>query len=259
MQSITTVTYDTYAALNWQFMGATPDTTITIPSSGNARNAQRWAIHVFRDVDSTTPWDVTSTTASGTATGRPNPPSINPSTAGAWVLWLGSSAAGTGSAYTAPTDFAADWLGGTQVDTADCMNGFGYYTGWTTGAYDPAAITAGGTTNAADSWVAKTSVLRPKAAVTHATTGALTGPGSAIVGSASSATTRASSGALTGQGAAVAGTAARTRAHPTTGALTGPGAALAGSADRQDAPAGVIHDTSGALAGQGFPIPALDT
>ena len=160
-QSQLGTTYDAYAQLNWKVQGSTPDTTLTIPSSGSARNAQRWAIHVFRGVNSTTPWDVTSTTASGTASGRPNPPSITPSTAGAWILWLGHSAAATGAAYTAPTDFATNWLGGTTSDTADDMDGFGYYTGWTSGAYDPAAITAGGTTNAADAWVAKTAVLRP--------------------------------------------------------------------------------------------------
>ena len=160
-QSQLGTTYDSYAQLNWMVQGSTPDTTITIPSSGSARNAQRWAIHVFRGVDQTTPWDVTSTTASGTASGRPNPPSITPSTSGAWILWLGHSSAATGTAYTAPTDFATNWRGGTTSDTADDMDGFGYYTGWTSGAYDPAAITAGGTANAADSWVAKTAVLKP--------------------------------------------------------------------------------------------------
>ena len=162
-QSQLGTTYDSYAQLNWMVQGSTPDTTITIPSSGSIRNAQRWAIHVFRGVNQTTPWDVTSTTASGTASGRPNPPSITPSTAGAWILWLGHSSAATGTAYTAPTGFSTNWLGNTTADTADDMDGFGYYTGWTSGAYDPAAISAGGTTNAADSWVAMTAVLKPAA------------------------------------------------------------------------------------------------
>lgn len=168
-QSQLGTTYDAYSMLNWMVQSSV-DTTITIPSSGSARNAQRWAIHVFRDVDTSNPWDVASTTASGTASGRPNPPSIDPSSSGAWILWLGSSSAATGAAYTAPTDFATNWLGGTQVDTADCMNGFGYYTGWTSGTYDPAAITAGGTTNAADAWVAKTAVLKPYVAPPPSTT-----------------------------------------------------------------------------------------
>ena len=160
-RSNTGATYYSYQQYSYKFMGSTPDTEITIPSSGATRNAQRWAVHVFRNVDTTTPLDVTTVYASGTASGRPNPGAITPATTGAWILWLGSSAAATGAAYTAPTDFATNWLGDTQSDNYDCMDGFGYYTGWSSGQYDPAAITAGGTTNAADTWVAETVVLRP--------------------------------------------------------------------------------------------------
>lgn len=162
MQSQTGVTNYAYAQLSWKVMTSTPDTSITIPSSGNARNAQSWAVHVFRGVDASTPFDVASQNATGTATGRPDPAAITPSTAGAWILWLGASAAGTGATYTAPTDFSAGWLTDTEVDTYDSMLGAGYYTGWTSGAYNPAAISAGGTTGSTDSWVAKTSALRPK-------------------------------------------------------------------------------------------------
>lgn len=159
--SVVATTYDTYSRVSYKIQGSTVDTTITIPSSGSARNAQRWVVHVFRGVDSTTPMDVTATYATGTGTGRPNPAAIEPTTAGAWIAAFYASAAGTGAAYTAPTDFATDWLGGTTVDTADVMTGGGYYTGWTSGSYDPAAITAGGTTNAADTWTATTIALRP--------------------------------------------------------------------------------------------------
>jgi len=153
-------TYDTNSQLNYQFMGATPDTTLTIPSSGNARNAQRWVVHVFRNVDSATPLDVAVQPASGTGTGRPVPAGIQPTTAGAWIVAFYASAAGTGTAFTAPTELV-DWLGNTQVDTADCMQGGGYYASWSSGTYTPQAITAGGTTNAADSWTAMSVALRP--------------------------------------------------------------------------------------------------
>lgn len=162
-------TYDSYHRVSYIIQGSTVDTTITIPSSGSARNAQRWVVHVFRDVDSGTPMDATATYATGTATGRPNPAAITPVTSGAWIMAFYASAAGTGAAYTAPTDFATDWLGGTTADTADCMTGAGYYTGWTSGSYDPAAITAGGTTGAADAWTATTVALRPAVAPTLTT------------------------------------------------------------------------------------------
>lgn len=159
--SVVATTYDSYHRVSYQIQGSTVDTSITIPSSGSIRNAQRWIVHVFRNVDPVTPMDVTATYATGTGTGRPDPAAIEPVTAGAWICAFYASAAGTGAAYTAPTDFATDWLGGTTADTADCMTGGGYYTGWTTGSYNPAAITAGGTTNAADTWTATTIALRP--------------------------------------------------------------------------------------------------
>ncbi len=61
-----------------------------------------------------------------------------------------------------------------------------------------------------------------------------------------------SSGALTGQGSAIAGSAARVAgpvSHATTGVLVGSGSQINGSAARTG-PA-VTHDTSGALVGQG--------
>lgn len=150
-----------YQQVSYKRMTSTPDTSITIPSSGNARNAQRWTVQVFRGVDSTTPLDVTTVYASGTASGRPNPGAVTPATAGAWIIWTGASAAATGVAFTAPSGFSTNWLGKTQSDTYDVTQGAGYYTGWTSGSYDPAAITAGGTTGSTDSWVAETLVLRP--------------------------------------------------------------------------------------------------
>lgn len=87
----------------------------------------------------------------------------------------------------------------------------------------------------------------------HGTSGALTGPGSTIAGTASSATPRPSSGALVGPGSVVAGTAARTHVFPTSGDLVGPGAVIAGSAART-APAGTTHATSGDLVGPGSVI-----
>lgn len=231
MQSQTGVTNYTYAQVSYKIMGATPDTQITIPSSGDARNGQSWAVHVFRGVDSGTIKDVAYATATGTATGRPNPASVSPATAGAWILWLGASAAGAGATYTAPTDFATNWKTNTRADTYDSMLGAGYYTGWASGTYDPAAISAGGTTGSTDSWVAGTLVLRPVAAVTHATSGTLGNGGGALAGSASSATTRASTGILANPGATLAGSTNRTRVHDTTSVLANRGAAIVGAAD----------------------------
>ena len=69
---------------------------------------------------------------------------------------------------------------------------------------------------------------------THATTGALIGPGSTVDGAAAHIAIHGTSGALTGAGAVIAGTAARVAGavtHETSGALVGPGSLLDGAAN----------------------------
>ena len=86
-------------------------------------------------------------------------------------------------------------------------------------------------------------------AVTHATTGTLTGAGATLSGTARHNTPHATTGTLTGPGSAVVGSANRFRAHASTGALVGSGSTIAGSANHS--PAAVPHTTTGALAGPG--------
>ena len=152
-------TQDTSLDVSYKRMGATPDTSFTLPSTGNIADAQRYTVQVFRNVHPTTPLDVAAVSATGSGTGRPNPGSITPVTAGAYVVICGGGCAATGAAYTAPANYTTNFLTGTTADTNDAMVGSGYRA-WTSGAEDPAAYT-GGTTNAADSWCAYTIALRP--------------------------------------------------------------------------------------------------
>ncbi len=69
---------------------------------------------------------------------------------------------------------------------------------------------------------------------------------------AGGATTHSTTGALTGQGSAIAGTASRFRAHPTSGAIAGAGSEIVGSADRTGA--ATSHETTGAIAGSGAAV-----
>ena len=153
-------TYDTSLNMSWKVMGGTADTTFTLPSTGNIADAQRWTVQVWRGFDTTNNFDVTTVSASGTATGRPNPGSVTPTTTGAVVGIIGAGAAATGAAYTAPANYTTNFLTGTTADTNDAMIGSGYRA-WTSGTEDPAAYT-GGTTNAVDSWAAFTYVIRPE-------------------------------------------------------------------------------------------------
>ena len=159
-QNANGTTYDTSLNKSWKFMGLTPDTTFTLPSTGNIADAQRYTVQVWRGVDPLNPFDVADVVATGTGTGRPNPGSITPTTSGAVVGIIGAGAAATGAAYTAPANYTTNFRTGTTADTNDAMIGSGYRA-WTSGAEDPAQYT-GGTTNAVDSWAAFTYALRPE-------------------------------------------------------------------------------------------------
>lgn len=130
--------------------------------------------------------------------------------------------------------------------------------GWT--AYDGAYAyyaTPGATTsvNFSPSWSGSakaTAVIvsfKGSSVTTHAATGALTGPGSTVSGSARHNKPHASSGALTGSGSAISGSAAHIAKHAATGALVGPGSAVTGSAARFRA-----HAATGGLTGQGSTV-----
>lgn len=160
-------TADTSLQVSYKIMGGTPDTSVTIPGTTNNAWAEAYSIQVFRGVDSTTPMDVTPTSATGSGTNnRPDPPSITPATAGAWVVICGGGAAGTGASYTAPTNFTTDFLTANGADSTDATVGSGYWTGWTSGAVNPAAY-GGGSVNAANSWCAYSLVLRPATATQY--------------------------------------------------------------------------------------------
>ena len=262
-------TWDTNMRTFYQFAGVTPDITLTIARTNNTTFGGAPAVQVWRGVNPATPIDATANTASAAnqSASRPDAPSHQPVTTGAIVIACGAGMQTTaGAAFTIPSGMSngvSQHFDGSTSDIGTFMASFA----WTSGAYNPAAVT-GGTTSTSGSHASATFSLRPSidhpvtgalsgpgsaivgsaarasASVSHATTGVLAGPGSAIAGSASSATTRAATGVLSGQGSAVAGSAARTRAHPAAGEIIGPAAALSGSAERVR-----IHGASGVLAG----------
>ncbi len=161
-QQTTASTYDTNVQTCYKKMGSTPDTSVTIPATGNTADGQAYIIQVFRGVDTTTPMDTTATYNTGTGVDNlPDPASILPVTAGAWIVCCGGGAASNGNtAYTAA--YLTNLLFYNGVDTNDGQAGCGYYTGWTSGSYDPAKF-GGGSVNAANSWGATTIALRPAA------------------------------------------------------------------------------------------------
>ena len=205
-------TQDANLGVFWKIMGATPDTAVVGEgSTGGTDTSILAAVMVFRGVDQTTPFDVAATTATGTTGGLPDPPSIDWSTAGAWTVVVGANAhaAGSGGAFTAPTNYTTDFLTiGDVNDTADGIIGMGY----NSSPSDPENPGQFADNVAATGWCAVTMALRPAPTVENIT-------GTAAQAFSNSAT-------LAGKGL-LAGTCALSFAN--SAALTGRGA-LAGTA-----------------------------
>lgn len=144
----------------------------TVGGSGSSLDGWGIVQMLFSGVDTTTPFDVTPVTATGTGTGRPDPGSITPSTPGAAIVAVMASAAAAGAAHINPGgSYSADADHFKSVNGPDNNDGTVtialHSENWASGAIDPAAITAGGTTGAGDSWAAFTLALRPS--LTHHT------------------------------------------------------------------------------------------
>jgi len=152
---------DTFSAnlrVAYRFMPGTPETSMVLSGTGNNADAGAYTIHVFRNVDSSTPLDVAAVSATGQNTRVANPAQITPTTSGAKIFVVAGAACGTGGTWTA--GYLTDLRATSQADTNDAMIGSGYLS-WTSGAYDPAAFGAGGTDTTDDSWCALTVALRP--------------------------------------------------------------------------------------------------
>lgn len=133
------VTNDTSMNVSYKRMGSTPDANVTIP--GTTNNA--WGSIFDSGIQRCGCFNTDGCNSSfsrRTATGRPNPAAITPVTTGAWVAICGGGAAATGANYTAPTNYATNFVTANGADTTDAMVGSGYWTGWTSGAENPGNI-----------------------------------------------------------------------------------------------------------------------
>lgn len=133
--------FDANLQVGYKFMGATPDTTVTITGgTGSGVDGGAIAIHVWRGIDTTTPLDVTTTTITQTNTGIPNPPAITPTTANSVVLVAAASAHNGGNDTYTATQLANFLTVGEGGDTNDATVGLGSFD-WVSGAFDPNAFT----------------------------------------------------------------------------------------------------------------------
>jgi hypothetical protein len=198
---------------SYKVMGSVPDTSASIPASASTTAGVAYAVHVFRGVDVGTPMDVAATTASGTNSAQPNPPSITPSTAGAWIYCAGGGAMAAGAApqSTAPIGLSTATNAWRQTVLTTTTNdpglAAGYKSDWASGAFDCPALTGYTTTNTG-SWTAATLALRPQAVTiaSGSSTGSATASGAGKssakgIGAASGATASAGIGKAQAKGA----------------------------------------------------------
>jgi YD repeat-containing protein len=157
-------TDDTNLISYYKFMGATPDTSVTITTTG-VSNTQAYVVEVYRGVDQTTPFDGVAP-ASATALGiaSPDAPAITPSSPGAWVVAVGGAVGATGgtttTALTNPSNMSTatnQFATGTN-DRAEV--GMTLKTDWASGAFDPGGF-GGGSTGSQGSVAAASFVLKP--------------------------------------------------------------------------------------------------
>jgi hypothetical protein len=248
-QIVANDTCDAYLRVAYKVMGGTPDTSVEVSQTTSANWPGAGVILVFRGVDTTTPLDVAHTTASALNTALADPPSVTPSTSGAWVVSGGIGAHNNGLHTFSSSDLTG-FLSVGFDDSVDVTVGVGYHQ-WTSGAFNPAAFTFSGTDSTINSWAALTLALRPAAAgvdaisgstsLTFTNSGALKGTG-ALSGALTTAFTTA--GILKGAGA-LSGSTSLTFSTSATGQLV---ASASGSTSLTFSPSGTLTG-AGALSG----------
>jgi hypothetical protein len=154
--------FDTNLRVAYKFMGGTPDTATTFGPTGDAADAGGMAVYVFRGVDTSTPLDVAAVPATGIDTSRANPAGITPTTAGAFVVAVGSAAHNGGSDTFTSGDLSNFRTAGAN-DTNDVTIGIGHINNWSAGESNPAAFGHSQADSADFSWAAMSIALRPLA------------------------------------------------------------------------------------------------
>jgi hypothetical protein len=145
--------------VGYKIMGSTPDTSVTITGgSADVDQAIAVAIQVWRNVDPTTPFDVTRTTSTRTNTVDPDPPSITPVTSGVVIVVAGGGGHNTSGTFTSGD--LSNFVTENASDTHDATVGMGSYN-WTSGTFDPVLWGFTGTDSTNYAAAAVTMALRP--------------------------------------------------------------------------------------------------
>lgn len=139
-----------------KLMGSSPDTAVIV--TGGNETLYSAAVQVWRNTNVTSGIVAPVATATGTNTGRPNPPAVTPTVPGSVVLVVGAGTidSGTSALLTAPSGITLFQT----ISHEYLALGIGAYVGWTSGAYD-CGVFGGGGNNTYDSWCAASIILKP--------------------------------------------------------------------------------------------------
>jgi hypothetical protein len=154
---------DTNLWVGYKVMGSTPDTEVTIPSTGSASDAQTVAIQVWKNVHPDI-FDVTSTTSTSTTSVLANPSAITTLTDNSVLLVIGAGGHSAGTLIAGTQTYTASYLSNFLTigsnDDNDSTIGFGSIARPTAGTYDPAAFTFSGSDLSAYSSAAVTIAIK---------------------------------------------------------------------------------------------------
>jgi hypothetical protein len=136
------------------------DTATTFGPTGNTADAGTMAVYVFRGVDQTTPLDVAVQQSTSQNSALANPPSIAPTTTGAFIVCIGA-AGHSGGVDTFTSSDLTGFLTIGSNGSNDSTLGIGHKDDWTSGAFDAAAFGFTQADATSFSWAATSIALRP--------------------------------------------------------------------------------------------------
>ncbi len=145
----------------YKIMGSTPDTSLTLASGTiNLNGGGSVSVLVFRNVDMQTPVDASLVYASAISTAIPNPPSISPISAGAFIVAGGAAGHNTGLTAIFTSSDLENFISSAGPSDKDATTGIGFVE-WDAGAFDAAQFGFSGTSDTSCSSVGFALSLKP--------------------------------------------------------------------------------------------------
>jgi len=153
-------TYDTNFVIARKFMGATPDTSVTLTGGTlNAADAGTVAVQVWRNVNVASPFDVASESRVDDGQATATFDSITPVTTGAVILASAACAHNGGDRFYSNSNLT-NFITTGGNDTNDSTIGAGYHY-WTSGSFTPANMVYSGNESLNYSYASYVIALRP--------------------------------------------------------------------------------------------------